>query len=233
MNIMTLPYGGTPYGLGTQQLDDASKHGIELLLYLEPEWASYMGRMVFEDCKVSLERSMQLLGIFEKCGKKAEKDGKFLSWEVPITKFPVVQHYTEGIAKKLWVMYGPPKGNRKSTGYYSNALQLSVCFLEETKASKGKQSQGAAPNIIHSLDAAHMMLIVDRAEFPVSTIHDSFGALLADMPRLFQITRETFVELYQNNPLIPIMKDIGGNTREVTFGDLDVREILISEYAFA
>jgi hypothetical protein len=232
-NIMTLPYGGTAYGLGSQQLDDAPKHGIEQLLYIEPKWASFMGRLVHADCKESLKRLMQLLSIFEEAGKKAETDGKFLRWIVPITDFLVVQHYTEGVAKKTWVTYGPAVGPKKSTGYHANALQLSICYLEETKPSKGKQAQGAAPNIIHSLDAAHMMLIVNRADFPVTTVHDSFGCHLADMPNLFRIVRETFVELYEHNPLESIMEQIEGDLSKVQFGTLDVRLILESEYAFS
>ena len=118
---MTLPYGGTAYGLGQQQIDDARKHGIDQLVAMEHKWGSYMGRQVYDDCRVSLKRPMQLLSVFEAAGKKkddnikvyedlvkecekakpklplpkppAEKD-MFLSWTVPITNFPVLQNYT-------------------------------------------------------------------------------------------------------------------------------------------
>jgi DNA-directed RNA polymerase len=225
--------GGTAYGLGSQVIDDSRKHGIDLLMYIEPKWGAYMGRLIYDDCKVSLKRPMKLLNIFEKAGLRAEKEGKFLSWTVPITNFPVVQHYIQGQVKKTWVLYGPPSGKKKSTGYYSNALQLSVCYLENPKPSKGKQSQGASPNIIHSLDAAHLMLITHNCDFPITTVHDSFGCLLADMPDLYRITRESFVQLYESDPLRSIMEDIGGDLSEVTFGELDVKSILESEYAFS
>ncbi len=232
-NTMTIPYGGTAYGLGQQIIDDARKHNIDLLLYMEHKWGAYLGREVYNDCRSSLEKPMQLLKIFEEAGKKAEKDGRFLSWNVPITDFPVIQNYTEGTVKKIWVQYGPPKGPRNSTGYYSNTLQLAVSFVEDTKPSKNKQSQGAAPNIIHSLDAAHLVMTVYKADFPITTIHDSFGCLLADMPKLFKLIRETFVELYEGDPLAAIMKDIGGNTADVKFGNLDINDILESEYCFS
>lgn len=232
-NVMTLPYGGTAYGLGQQQIDDARKHGIDLLLHMEHKWGAYLGREVFEDCRISLKRPMQLLSVFEQAGKKAEAAGQFLSWTVPITNFPVVQNYTEGKVKKIWVQYGPPVGERNSTGYYENTLQLAVCFIEDVKPSKGKQSQGASPNAIHSLDAAHLALTVHRADFSLTTIHDSFGCLLADMPRLFKLIRETFVELYSADPLTSIMKDIDGDISSVQFGTLDISLILDSEYCFA
>lgn len=232
-NVMTLPYGGTAYGLGQQQIDDARKHGIDQLMTMEHKWGSYIGREVFEDCRVSLKRPMRLLSIFEAAGKLAEQEDRFISWIVPVTNFPVVQHYVEGTVKKVYVQYGPPKGERNSTGYYDNTFQLAVSFLEDTKPSKKKQSQGASPNAIHSLDAAHLMLIVHNSSFGVTTIHDSYGCLLEDMSELFRITRESFVQLYAEDPLGKLMKDIGGDLSAVEIGTLDITLVLDSEYCFA
>jgi DNA-directed RNA polymerase, mitochondrial len=132
----------------------------------------------------------------------------------------------------VYIQYGPRVGLKKSTGYFENTYQLHVCFVEETVASKGKQSQGASPNAIHSLDAAHLMLTVYRADFPVTTIHDSYGCLLADMPKLFTLVRETFVELYKSDPLTVLMEDIGGDVAEVERGTLDLELVKDSEYCF-
>lgn len=232
-NVMTLPYGGTSYGLGQQQIDDARKHGIDLLNHLEHRWGAMLGRIVFEDCKVSMKRPMQLLSVFEAAGKAAEDLETFLSWTVPITNFPVVQHYTEGEVKKVWVQYGPPKGDRLNTGYFENTYQLLICHLEKPKLSKGKQAQGASPNAIHSLDAAHLALTVDQANFPITTIHDSFGCHLSDLPDLFNLVRKTFVELHSAHPLEKIMADIGGDLKDVLFGTLDISLFLDSEYGFS
>jgi DNA-directed RNA polymerase len=233
MNVMTIPYGGTAYGLGQQMIDDARKHGIDLLMHLEHKWGAYLGREVFIDCRTSLKRPMQLLSVFEKAGKQAEARDEFLQWTVPITHFPVIQNYTEGKVKKIWVAYGPRIGERLNTAHYANELQLAVCFIEDVKPSKGKQSQGASPNAIHSLDAAHLALTVHKADFPISTIHDSFGCLLADMPKLYTLVRETFVELYKADPLSSIMKDIDGDISSIEFGTLNIELILESEYCFS
>jgi DNA-directed RNA polymerase len=231
-NIMTIPYGGTPYGLGSQQIKDAKKHNIALLSYLENKWGAYLGRLVFETCNKKLEKSMNLLRVFEMAGNKAESEGLFLSWTVPVTKFPVVQNYVEGEIKKVYVQYGPPKGNKLSTGYYENTFQLNICFIETHKPSKGKQAQGATPNIIHSLDAAHLTLTVCKAPFDVITIHDSYGCLPCDMPELFKLVRETFVELYQGEPLFELLKEIKIDVNEVKYGTLKVEDILESDFAF-
>lgn len=232
-NTMTLPYGGTAYGLGQQIINDAKKHGIELLRYLEHKWGAWLGREVLENCKEAMERPMRLLSIFENAGKTAEYEERFLSWTVPITEFPVVQHYIEGPVKKIWVQYGPQMGARLNTGYFENTLQVAICFIETPIPSKGKQAQGAAPNIIHSLDAAHLIMTVCRADFPVTTIHDSFGALAADMPKLYTIIRDTFVELYEEDPLTQILQQIGANHVVIEKGKLDIKQVLESEYCFS
>ena len=232
-NVMTVSYGGTAYGMGNQQINDSKKHGIDLLLHMEHSWGAYLGRSVYDDCKIALKRPMQLLSIFEKAGKRAEERGEFLSWNVPITNFPVVQNYTEGICKKIYIQYGPQKGLRTSTGYFENTLQCVVCFIENTKPSKGKQAQGAAPNVVHSFDGAHLVITIDKADYPVTTIHDSFGCLLADMPKLFKLIRETFVDFYKSDPLSSVMKDIGGDMSKVQIGTLDLNSVKSSEYCFS
>lgn len=219
--------------MSKQVQEDARKHGIPLLLSLEAIWASYMGRALYDDCKQSLRRPAQLLRYFEEAGKAAEEVGQFLRWELPVTNFPVVQHYTEGAVKKIYVQYGPPEGERTSTGYYSNTLQLSVCFIENPVLSKRKQALGASPNAIHSLDATHLIMTICAAPFDTTTIHDSFGCALCDMSDLFRIVREQFVRLYETNPLERLMHDIGGTLDGIEIGSLDLDDIINSEYAFA
>ena len=216
-----------------QVIDDARKHNIAEVLSMEHGWGSYLGRAIHEDCRVSLKRPTQLLSKFEAAGRVAEQEDRFLRWTVPITNFPVVQHYTEGTTHGIYIQYGPPVGERDSRGYYANTYKLHICYLEEAKPSKRKQAQGASPNAIHSLDAAHLTLAVTRAAFPVTTIHDSFGCLLGDMASLFVLIRETFVELYATDPLQKLMEDIGGNIEGIELGTLDISLVLDSEYAFA
>ena len=225
--------GVTRYGLGTQIVDDAKKHGIEKLYYMEHKWAIHLGQMIYDVLKTAMKRPMQLLHIFEEAGERADKGDEFLSWNVPVTNFPVVQHYTEGTTKQCWIQYGPPNGNKMPSGFYENTLRLNVNFHEILKKSKGKQKSGASPNCIHSLDAAHLMLTIHKADFTITTIHDSYGCLLPDMPKLFPLVRETFVELYMSKPLDSLLQQIGGNKDDLEIGTLNIEDILKSEYAFA
>ena len=202
-----------------------------MLQYLPQKWGAILGRLIYSQCAEHLRRPMSLLKVFEQAGKNAEARGEYLSWNVPVTNFPVIQEYTEGTVHKCWIQFGEPVGEKLSTGYYSNTYQIAVCFIEDRQPAKNKQSLGASPNIVHSLDSAHLMMIVNKAKFPVTTVHDSFGALFADLGDLYRITRETFYELYSQQPLEQIL-----NQFELEFndkGNLDISQILESEYAFS
>jgi len=229
---MTIPYGVTNFGLSQQIIDDASKHNISQLTYMEHKWANLLGRLIYETCKRIMVRSVRMLEIFTEAGARADKNMQYLKWRVPITDFPVVQRYVDAPSKKVWIQYGRPSGDRLSTGYFENTYQIAILALEDAKYRKGRQQVGAAPNMIHSLDAAHLTLITDRCEFPVTTVHDSYGCLLADMAELFLVTRTTFVELYQDNPLPRLVDEIRGNICDLEYGQLDIREVLESEYCF-
>jgi len=239
-NVMTISYGSTEYGMGTQQIDDACKHGIELLEFMERSWGVYMGRKAFSACGTHMAKSMELLALFKSIGFKADqterKEGEKgvpLAWTVPITHFPVIQYYVEAEVKKKWVQYGPPKGTKLKSNHYENTLQLNISFTEIKKFSGGHQEAGIAPNIVHSLDAAHLMIIVNKCDFNVTTIHDAFGCLLADMPILYKVAREAFVELYEKEPLFNLLEQLGVSRTKAPRGRFNIREVLESPFSFS
>jgi DNA-directed RNA polymerase len=188
---------------------------------MESRWATYLGRKVHENSQIALRKPMQLLQLFENVGKIAEKEERFLGWKTPLIGFEVVQYYAKGRNDRVWVDYGEDK------------IHTNICVIEDLQYMKGKQSICAAPNLIHSLDAAHLQWTIYKADFPITTIHDSFGCLLADMPKLYKLVRETFVELYMEDPFEDILKQLGVEETDIEMGKLDIKLILESEYAFA
>ena len=67
---------------------------------------------------------------------------------------------------------------------------------------KFKQQQSIIPNIIHSLDASHLVTLINIAKKdnfgPIITIHDCFGTLPAYMAELEQRVRKEFILIYSN-----------------------------------
>ena len=237
-NVMTLPYGGTEYGLGEQQIKDARKHSIDLLTELEHKWGSYMGRHVFASCQEAIPKPMKMLEIFEIAGSRAEDKKESLSWNVPGTNFPVVQHYMEGTVKRVNSNYGdePESVKFNKRLFRKDHVRFSVAHKEIPRMSPGKQKQGASPNIIHSLDASHLamtQMACKDAGFDLITVHDSFGSHPSDMQDLFDIVRVEFKNLYELNPLENLLKQLGIDDIVIERGDLDLNDILENEFAFS
>ena len=58
---------------------------------------------------------------------------------------------------------------------------------------------GISPNFIHSLDAAHMCLVIDRWNGSFGGVHDSFSTHADDVDDLLQLTKEVFIEMYSHD----------------------------------
>ena len=71
-----------------------------------------------------------------------------------------------------------------------------------------KQRNAIAPNLIHSLDASHLMLTIVRSrQLDIecfAAIHDAFGTLAADMPHLAVALRDAFMHLHR----VPLLEQL-------------------------
>ncbi|CAI8504183.1 unnamed protein product [Pichia kudriavzevii] len=70
------------------------------------------------------------------------------------------------------------------------------------KVDGRKQANGFPPNFIHSLDATHMLLSVNKcSEFGLSfsSVHDSYWTHAADVDTMNYVLREQFINLHKNN----------------------------------
>lgn len=94
------------------------------------------------------------------------------------------------------------------------------------KVDKNKQVNAIIPNIIHSLDASHLINLINSAinnKFtPILTIHDCFGTHPNLMDKLSYEVKKEFILLYSNpnflqlfhNRVIQSIKDNNFETRE-------------------
>lgn len=70
------------------------------------------------------------------------------------------------------------------------------------KVDGRKQANGFPPNFIHSLDATHMLLSVNKCSeygLSFSSVHDSYWTHAADVDVMNNVLREEFIRLHQNN----------------------------------
>jgi DNA-directed RNA polymerase len=98
--------------------------------------------------------------------------------------------------------------------------------------NRRKLLNAAAANYVHSLDASHLVKIVNAANAEginnILTVHDSFSCLATQATRFNQIIREQLVLMYENNPLADLhaRNAVGTALTLPDLGDLDPREVL-------
>ena len=161
-----------------------------------------------------------MLTLFKQLAERANNGEKFLQWTVPITNFPVVQAYEE------------PKKNTVNVNFMGQRLQLTIQVYENRKLSKKDQISGAAPNVVHSFDAAHLTMVVNKADYPVTMVHDSFGCHAGNMDKLFTLVREQFVEFYESDPLVQLLAQLDAIDLLPERGNLNLNDVMQSDFAF-
>jgi DNA-directed RNA polymerase len=102
---------------------------------------------------------------------------------------------------------------------------------------------GIVAHLVHSFDAAHMILTVYRLYAEgirhFAMVHDSFGVHACDIDLLNRALREEFVRIYSEPVLMNCFKEQWQAHRDVALpampppGNLDIRQVLSSPYFFA
>ena len=219
-NVMTLGYGGTPYGMGQQVIED-TRSISDYLRDKDYLWGVMLGELVYKTCYEELKGPAAMLRLFETVAERANEAQQPLAWTTPSTGFPVVQEYRKAKAVRVRLRHG------------LKTLWVQIQVWEEATLNESKQKTGAAPNFVHSLDAAHLTNTVDYCSYPVAVVHDSFGCHAANMESLFGDVRETFYQLHQGDPLKQILVELQSEDLIPERGNLDLSKIKESEFAFA
>jgi DNA-directed RNA polymerase len=152
-----------------------------------------------------------------------------LSWTSPIG-LPVLQEYYDYDSKRV-------------NTYFEGRRIRFTQRLGAAAVDARKQKQGAAPNFVHSMDAAHLMLTVNECIGSgiginsFAMIHDSFGTHASDTGALFEILREQFHLMYREDALMHLYADLPPAAKLIcgeppSRGSLDLSRVQDSEYFF-
>ena len=112
-----------------------------------------------------------------------------INWVTP-NGLKIIQHY------------------KKLNGRYKFKLANKVAILKEysNNLDTYKQSNSIIPNIIHSLDASHLMNVIIKMNLKynksIITIHDCFGTHPNNIANLQEIVKFEFAELYSKEDFI-------------------------------
>jgi DNA-directed RNA polymerase len=240
---MTLPYGSKQYGFREQLLEDiinparyaAEKDPTVRFPFRNDGYfaATYLAKKIWESVSETLIKASEAMKWLQRVASIAASEQLPVRWTTAVG-FPVLQAYKDVT-------------NRRVMTAISGKVVYLTMYKEKDQLDKRKQAQGIAPNFVHSCDAAHMMLTIVRASQEhidsFAMIHDSFGTTAGDTEALFQIVRESFVELYNTVDVLGDFRDEivsqltehnQDNIPEMpSAGSLDIGQVIKSRYCFA
>ncbi len=251
-SVMTFPYGSNAYGFSEQLKQDVLYPAFEkensLLQRGEITDQEFQARFPFEGrgakaahfladilykaVKSKVKKASEIMEWMQASAKIIAKHNQAIWWKTPLG-FPVKQCYFKQSSKKVTTTLG-------GKVWYAS-------YLDELDEINVKRMANAiSPNVVHSLDSSHLMLVVNQAAGDgvrdFALIHDSFGVHANRVPRFFQAIREAFVDLYEENPFIEIregfIKQAEKHSSErvpelPAEGNLAITQVLNSDFAFA
>jgi len=200
--------------------------------------AFYMGTLLCNTIEQFIHAPAEAMGFLRKVALGLAHESKSVRWTTPMG-LPVMSWYPDQDHTRI-TLFLHDKG-------FKIAHKVKVETDPKETVRKEKSANGIAPNFVHSMDACHLMMVVNAAVCEnitqIALVHDSFGCLAADATRWNEIIREQFARLYSDFDVLgevrhQALKDITeANAHRIpdvpVRGTLDINQIKQSLYAFA
>lgn len=247
---MTFGYGSKKWGFRDQLLAELEKRedydsaikplftsvgsdGKEkfLLVYA----CQLLGAIIEDSLGTTVRAASEGMAWLQACAELIAGTNRAVTWTVPVTGFVVTQEYCRQTKQQVKTMLA---GSIVQPAVYTNTTDILL----------HKQMNAIAPNVVHSLDAAALMLTVTQAGAEgikhFGMIHDSYSTVPADCERLAQVTRRAFVQLYTEQDVVADLwqqlsaqLEAAGSEDKIppapAKGTLDLTQVLRSKYFFA
>ena len=234
-SVMTLAYGSKEYGFRDQILEDTIKNDINekgeksVFYSCAFQAAGYLAKLIWQAVNTTVIAAVKGMKWLQDCARKVTKSHQVVSWTTPVG-LPVQQAYMETKSIKIFTRCAG-----KQLRIYDNKVTGEI--------DNRKQASGVAPNFIHSMDAAHLQLTIcnccDKGIHHFAMIHDSYGAPLAQAQLMYDIVRQSFIQMYTENDVFENFRnDIAALadsevSKPPKKGTLDINLVLKSKYIFS
>jgi DNA-directed RNA polymerase len=229
---MTFAYSVTSRGMRDQILDEMRKTSPDQMLPGTDNYraATFLAPYVEQAIRATVDRAAEAMDWLKGAVRPTLEAQLPVTWIVP-DGLPVAHRYVKSTGKRFNVWF---QGVRTK-------VQLRV---EGTKHDLRKQQSSIAPNYVHSMDACHLRMVVNRMHGAGITtsfamIHDSFGCHACDIDELHFAIRDEFIKLYGVNQLevfrqrmLAIVPDSDVDPVPES-GDLNLEDIRDAEFFFS
>jgi len=238
---MTFAYSATRFGMANQILDELKKMDVELKKEGQPPYLGgvdnykasvFIASVVYDAIRETVVAAATAMDWLRSVARVASQDKLPIRWTTPVG-LPVIQDYRQSESKRHKVYY---QGRR---------MRLTLATAT-TKLDVRAQGNGIAPNYVHSLDASHLMKVLNLCTHndihSLALVHDSFGTHASDTDALFTILRMAFVEQYTPEVLEQFLEELKEQLPAKLIaklpplpakGSLDLEAVLESDFCFA
>lgn len=223
---MTTPYGVTARGITNQLLKDRM---VPEDVEIKHQAAIYMQTKITKALETVVSKGKELMGYFQDTAHALASANQPMVWTIP-TGSRVTQSYRIPRGIQIQTLVGRFK---HVDGERGDTLSPRKCAL------------AAAPNVIHSLDAAMLAETINRlwemdglSDFQM--IHDSYAVHACDTSTLHRRIREVAYDQYKGNWLAEFHQEqLNAAPPGVdlpdppSLGSFDVSEVMKAEYFFS
>lgn len=211
----------------------------------------FLARRIWDALQGTLPRTSAAMQWIKSVAWALAKEGHPLQWTSPVG-LPVLQRYQQWKEAKVNLFLSntkvvmPSVATDDTEAEGIKRVQLAMRAAPTGKLVPHKQKNGAAPNVIHSMDGAHLVRTAAACKaqgIPLITVHDSFATTAGRTHQLSRILREEFAGLYVDYcPLAEIDRYARSKLSDAAKanlpplpekGDLDLSEVLGSPYCFS
>lgn len=245
-SVMTLPYGCSAYSV-REFIEDAMKEKLgggkdNPFAFIDETGArkdglfdasKFLQGFVWRAIGQTVVAARQGMDWLQEVAKHCARTEVPIYWLTP-DGFPVQQAYPQIKERQI------------ETRFHGKVIKPRV-HEETDKVDRNRQRNGIAPNWVHSMDGCALRMFVRLAGAEgvehFALVHDSYGALAADVPTVAWALREAFYLMYRDeNPLedfkaqvFPTLppKDVLEIPAVPPTGTLDLAQVRESLYFFA
>ena len=228
---MTYFYSCQPKGMALAILEDYQNDAdYQGLVY---QYAKWLSNRIFEACRSLMPASTALMDLFIRIGLDNSQKNVDFQLDAPLTGFRFRQDYRNDTSKQVIVRYK------------NKLIKPRVVIGKAVKVDGQKVKQSTSPNVVHMLDSQLVAGMIMRANYPISTIHDSFSSRACDAYELYDDTREVFNIIFDEDDdvLMELLvqtdsvhyldsefENGNGRKNNLIIGDYKISEVLDSEF---
>lgn len=235
--VMTLPYGSTRFSCREYteawMKEAIARRGSPWETEHNFQASAYMSGIIWDAISEVVIAAREAMDWLQECAAVVSTEKLPVYWTNPVG-FTVMQIYKNTTARRVRTKIG------------DTIIKLSLTS-ETNEVDRRRMRNAISPNVVHSLDAAHLVSSVctaaDNGIDSFAMIHDSFGTHAADTNMLAACLREAFVQMYSETDVLddlreqfkrqaPVGKE-GDIPALPPKGDLDIEAVRNSDFFFA